>query len=170
MVTHHARATATAANDAVDSLHGDASLAAGQAHVRVRRRGHARDPRPWPARFINSRQGAGAGRGLLGETCVHCIACIMHGSLASRARAACTHCSSAAGLGQSSARGWPWPRSMHMHGMDAGGSSCFACSSGRAGGLGQSSARLFGSEAFHFSSEESKGVSQTLFVRMNELA
>jgi hypothetical protein len=52
----------------------------------------------------------------------------------------------------------------------AGGSSCFACSSGRAGGLGQSSARLFGSEAFHFSPEESKGVSQTLFVRMNELA
>lgn len=48
---------------------------------------------PVPGLPDSSIRARGRRRGLLGETCVHCIACIMHGSLASRARAACTHCS-----------------------------------------------------------------------------
>lgn len=62
---------------------------AGTRTVRVRRRVHGAIPVPGlPDSSIRAR---GRRRGLLGETCVHCIACIMHGSLASRARAACTH-------------------------------------------------------------------------------
>lgn len=72
----------------LDSLHGDAPLAAGRAHVRVRRRGHARDPRPWPARFINSRQGAGAG---LAWRDVRALHCMHHAWLSRLARASCLH-------------------------------------------------------------------------------
>lgn len=78
----------------LDSLHGDAPLAAGRAHVRVRRRGHARDPRPWPARFINSRQGAGAG---LAWRDVRALHCMHHAWLSRLARASCLHALQQAG-------------------------------------------------------------------------
>lgn len=140
---------------------------------------------PVPGLPDSSIRARGRRRGLLGETCVHCIACIMHGSLASRARAACTHthCSRrGTGAGTCIAAARPASgRAARAAGPGLVRCICMAwtpgrrgqlllCLQQRAGGLGQSSERLFGSEAFHFSSEESKGVSQTLFVRMNELA
>lgn len=183
VVTHHARATATAANDAVDTRQPTRRRATGS------RQGTCTCTAPRPCARSPSlacpihqfAPGGGGGACLERRACIALHASCMALSPRARELPARTaaggalgawgrdmHRSSAAGLGQSSARGWPWPRSMHMHGMDAGGSSCFACSSGRAGGLGQSSARLFGSEAFHFSSEESKGVSQTLSVCSDE--